>query len=48
VGVIGQAAQGIFGVALYRYAVGEGAVAPFSEEDLAGSFQPKRTAAGRI
>jgi hypothetical protein len=44
VAVIGQAAQGIFGVALYRYAVGEGAVAPFSVEDLAGSFQPKRTA----
>lgn len=46
--IVGQALQGIFSVALYRYAAGEGATAPFSEEDLAGAFRPKRGIAGRI
>ena len=39
-GVIGQAASGIFAVALSRYVVGEGAAAPFAEEDLAGALSP--------
>jgi len=48
--VIGQAATGIFSVALYRYAIGEGAAAPFAEADLAGAFAPKRgrTQTGQI
>lgn len=39
--VVSQAATGIFGVALYRYAVGQGAAAPFSEADLAGAVGNK-------
>lgn len=40
--IVAQAASGIFGVALYRYAAGLGVPAPFHEEDLATAVGHKR------
>lgn len=39
---IGSALSGIFRAALYQYAVEADALAPFTTDDLAGSFVPKR------
>ena len=32
--------RNVFGVALYRWAIGDGALGPFSEDDLEGAIQP--------
>jgi hypothetical protein len=33
--------RNVFGVALYRWATGEGALGPFSEDDLRGAVRVK-------
>jgi hypothetical protein len=40
--VISTALSQIFAVALYRFAIGQGATGEFSEEELAGAVRPRR------
>lgn len=46
--VVSTALSQIFAVALYRFAVGEGATGAFSEADLAGAVAPKGMRGGTI
>jgi Family of unknown function (DUF6159) len=46
--IVSTALSQIFAVALYRYAVGQGATGSFSEEELAGAVRPRRAARGTI
>ena len=39
--------RNVFGVALYRWATGEGALGPFSDEDLRGAGAPRTAEAIR-
>jgi hypothetical protein len=46
--VVSTALSQIFAVALYRYAVGEGATGAFTEQELASAVRPRRFARGTI
>jgi Family of unknown function (DUF6159) len=46
--MVGTALSQIFGVALYRYAVGKGATGAFTEQELASAVGPRRLARGTI
>ena len=46
--VVSTALSQIFAVALYRFAVGEGATGAFSEAGLAGAVAPKGMRGGTI
>ena len=46
--IISTALSQIFAVALYRFAVGEGATGAFTEEELASAVRPRRIARGTI
>jgi hypothetical protein len=45
--IVSTALSQIFAVALYRYAVGQGATGRFTEEELAAAVQPRRLPFGR-
>lgn len=45
--IVSTALSQIFAVALYRYAVGQGATGRFTEEELAAAVQPRRLGVGR-
>jgi len=42
--ILAAAARAVFSVALYRFAVGAGTVAPFSEQDLSRAVGARRSA----
>ncbi len=46
--IVSTALSQIFAVALYRYAVGEGATGTFTEDELASAVRPRRIARGTI
>jgi hypothetical protein len=46
--IISTALSQIFAVALYRYAVGEGATGAFTQDELAGAVRPRRLGRGTI